>query len=346
MNGIRCPLPAGAAQTILLGHGSGGRMSAELLREVFLPAFGNAVLERLDDSAELQAGGARIAFTTDAFVVSPLRFPGGDIGSIAVNGTINDLAMVGAEPLGLAAAFILEEGFPLPELQAIVASMRAAAAAARVPVVAGDTKVVERGKADGLFITTSGIGVVPGAVRLGPEQVQAGDAVLVSGPIGDHGIAVLSAREGLAFETTVESDSAPLHDLVRALLGSGAAVRCLRDPTRGGVATVLNEIAAGAGASVQIEEDALPVREGVRSACEILGLDPLYVACEGRFVALVGERDAERALAALRALPDGRDACRIGRVVARGRAEVHLRTAFGTTRVLDLLAGAQLPRIC
>lgn len=343
---ITCPMPLGATRTILLGHGGGGRMTAELMRQIFLPAFGNPILDRLDDSAELSAGGARIAFTTDAFVVSPLRFPGGDIGSIAVNGTINDLAVAGAEPIGLSAAFILEEGFALEELQAIVSSMRVAAAEAGVPLVAGDTKVVERGKADGLFITTSGVGIVADGLRLGPERAQPGDAILVSGPIGDHGIAVLSAREGLAFDTTVRSDSAPLHGLVRALLAAGAEVHCLRDPTRGGLATVLNELAASSNVSMLIEEELVLVRDGVRSACEMLGLDPLYVACEGRLVAIVAAADAEGALAVMRAHPHGSGAAAIGRVEARGAAEVCLRTPLGTTRVLDLLSGTQLPRIC
>jgi hydrogenase expression/formation protein HypE len=346
MIGQSCPVPAAGSESVLLGHGSGGRMTADLLASTFLPALGNPILEQLGDSALLWADGTRLAFTTDSFVVSPRRFPGGDLGSLAVNGTINDLAVSGARPLGLAAAFILEEGFPLAELRELVASMRAAAAAAAVPVVTGDTKVVERGKADGVFITTSGIGLVPADRNLGPERMCVGDAILVSGPIGDHGIAVLSAREGLRFEGARASDSAALHGLVEALFASGAAVRCMRDPTRGGVATALNELARAGGAGMAIEEAALPVRDPVRGACELLGLDPLYVACEGRLLAIVAGGDAERALAALRAHPLGADAAIIGRIVPRAPAPVTLTTTFGTSRVLDVLSGAQLPRIC
>jgi len=342
-----CPLPDDGADTVLLGHGSGGRMSARLIGEVFLPALGNPILDRLGDSAVFDAGGLRLAFTTDAFVVHPLRFPGGDLGSLAVHGTINDLAVAGARPLVLSAAFILEEGYPLAELRGLVASMRAAARDAEVHVVAADTKVVERGKGDGVYVTTSGIGIVPRGVELGPECIRPGDAVLVSGPLGDHGIAVLSAREGIAFDTDVVSDSAALHHLVGALLTSGAAVRCLRDPTRGGVATVANELARAAGVAMRLDETAVPVRPGVRAACEMLGLDPLYVACEGRLLAVVAGADAERALAALRAHPLGAGAARIGDVdAADDGPPVRLRTPFGSLRALDVLPGAQLPRIC
>lgn len=342
-----CPMTRPLADTVLLGHGSGGRMTADLLHGLFLPLLGNPVLERLGDSAVLDAAGLRLAFTTDAFVVSPLRFPGGDLGSLAVHGTINDLAVTGARPLALSAAFILEEGYPLAELRGLVQSMRAAAHAAEIAVVAADTKVVERGKADGVYLTTSGIGIVPSGVDLAPAHVRSGDAVLVSGPIGDHGIAVLSAREGLAFATEVTSDSAALHHLVGALLTSGAAVRCLRDPTRGGVATVANELAVAAGVAITLDEAAVPVRPGVRAACEMLGLDPLYVACEGRLLALVAGADADRALAALHAHPLGAQAAVIGRVDADdGGAPVRLRTAFGATRALGVLQGALLPRIC
>jgi hydrogenase expression/formation protein HypE len=343
---LSCPTPLHTTDTILLGHGSGGRMTAELIAGTFLPELANPALNRLGDSATLCAGGARLAFTTDSFVVSPRRFPGGDLGSIAVNGTINDLAVSGARPLALAAAFILEEGFPLDELRTLVASMRAASLAAAVPVVTADTKVVERGKGDGVFITTSGIGLLPAGRELGPEHMRAGDAVLVSGPIGDHGIAVLSAREGLAFESALISDSAALHELVEALFASGAAVRCMRDPTRGGVATALNELARAGGVGITVEEAALPVRDAVRGACELLGLDALYVACEGRLLAIVAGVDAERALAALRAHPLGSEAAVIGRVVRSAPTPVTLTTTFGTSRVLDVLSGAQLPRIC
>lgn len=331
----------------MLGHGSGGRLTAELVRKVFLPALSNPALDRLNDSAELDAGGRRVVFTTDSFVVKPLRFPGGDIGSLAVNGTINDLAVTGAEPLGLSAAFILEEGFSIAELAQIARSMRAAADRAGVAVVAADTKVVERGKADGLFITTSGIGLLADALELGPERARVGDAVIVSGPLGDHGIAVMSAREGLEFETTVISDCAPLDGLVGAMLaGASGAIRCMRDATRGGVATVLNELAQSSRVEIVIEEDALPVREAVRAACEILGIDPLYVACEGRLVAIIGEERAVAVLDAMRRHPLGRGACRIGAVTRAGQPRLLLRTAFGPARALDPLPGALLPRIC
>lgn len=346
MTTLACPVPATARDTILLGHGSGGRMTADLIATTFLPALSNPLLDALGDSAVLRLGSVRLAFTTDSFVVSPRRFPGGDLGSLAVHGTVNDLAVSGAQPLALAAAFILEEGFPLAELRALVASMRDAARAAGVPVATADTKVVEHGKGDGLYVTTSGIGIVPEGVELAPARMRSGDAILVSGPIGDHGIAVLSVREGLAFEGDVASDSAPLHGLVADLLASGAAVRCMRDPTRGGVATVLNELARAGGVGLAIEERAVPVRASVRAACEVLGLDPLYVACEGRLLAVVAEADGARALAALQAHPLGTGAARIGSVVPPGGPPVTLTTLFGTARALDVLTGAQLPRIC
>jgi len=343
---LHCPLPSDDGSVVLLGHGSGGRMTADLIRRIFLPALSNPALDRLNDNAELRASGVRLVFTTDAFVVSPLRFPGGDLGSIAVNGTINDLAVSGAHPLGLSAAFILEEGFPLDELRTLVDSMQRAARGAGVDIVTADTKVVERGKADGVFITTSGVGLVPDGVDLDPTRAQPGDAILVSGPIGDHGIAVLSAREGLRFDTTVVSDCAALHTLVAAMLASGGAIRCLRDPTRGGVATALNELAGSSRVEMLIDEPAIPVRNGVRAACEMLGLDPLYVACEGRLVGVVAAADAERVLAAMHAHPLGSEAHRIGTVYGQAAPRVLLRTTLGTTRILDVLSGAQLPRIC
>jgi hydrogenase expression/formation protein HypE len=343
---LTCPSPTLKGEVIVLGHGSGGRLTAELVSRVFLPALSNPLLDRLNDSAEVTVSASRIVFTTDSFVVNPLRFPDGDIGSLAVNGTVNDLAVAGGQPIGLSAAFILEEGFPIVELEAIVRSMRTAADRAGVSVIAADTKVVEHGKADGLFITTSGIGVVTGSSELGPERIQVGDAVLVSGPIGDHGIAVMSAREGLEFQTTIVSDSAPLNGLVSLMLESGGAIRCMRDPTRGGVATVINELAKSSDVEILIEEMAVPVRHGVRAACEILGLDALYVACEGRLVAIVESAAAEKLLATMRRHPLGSESCRIGTVTRSGAPRVLLRTAFGTTRLLDVLAGGQLPRIC
>jgi hydrogenase expression/formation protein HypE len=331
---------------VVLGHGSGGRLTDDLVRTIFLPRLSNPVLDQLNDSGELGVGRTRLVFTTDSFVVKPLRFPGGDIGSLAVNGTVNDLAVVGARPIALSAAFILEEGLPLAQLEQIVQSTSEASQRAGAQVVAADTKVVERGKADGMFITTSGIGVIAEDLQLGPERAQQGDAILVSGPIGDHGIAVMSAREGLEFETTVVSDCAPLHELVSAMLAAGRGIRCMRDATRGGVATVLNELAKSSKTEMIIDEAAVPVRDAVRAACEILGLDPLYVACEGRLVAIVDDAHAEQVLAAMRAQPLGIAACRIGTVTGRRGPRVLLRTAFGPTRVLDLLSGEQLPRIC
>lgn len=346
VNGPQCPLPLGAAKTVLLGHGSGGRMTAELLRQYFLPAFSNPALDVLNDQAVLDAQGVRLAFTTDAFVVSPLFFPGGDIGRLAVNGTINDLAMGGAMPLGLSGAFILEEGFPLDNLQRVIASMAEACREAGVWLVTGDTKVVEKGKGDGLFITTSGIGVLSHLLQISANQARPGDHILVSGTLGDHGIAVLSAREGLEFETTLVSDTAPLHTLVQAMLEVSSEIHCLRDPTRGGLATTLNEIAVSSRVGMVLEEEKIPLREEVRGACEMLGLDPLYSACEGRLVAIVGARDAASILARMQAHPLGRQARLVGRVVAKHPGTVVMRTVIGSERVVDMLSGAQLPRIC
>ena len=331
---------------VVLGHGSGGRLTADLVNKVFLPALSNPILDRLDDAAAIALNGNRIVFSTDAFVVKPLRFPGGDIGSLAVNGTINDLAVMGGQPVGLSAAFILEEGHPIEELREFVRSMRAAADRAGVAIIAADTKVVEHGRADGLYIATSGIGVVRDGLRLGPEHVKPGDVLLVSGPVGDHGIAVMSAREGLEFQTALVSDSAPLNGLVSSMLESGGTIRCMRDPTRGGIATILNELAGSRGAEMVVEDTRVPVRDAVRAACEILGLDPLYVACEGTMVAIVAAEDEGRVLAAMRRHPLGVGACRIGTVIATGNPRVLLRTAFGTTRCLEPLSGSQLPRIC
>ena len=341
-----CPLPLPARDRILLGHGSGGKLSAELLKDVFLPALGNPVLNRLEDQAIVSLNGTRLAITTDSFVVKPLFFRGGDIGSLAVHGTINDLAMGGAEPLWLSAAFILEEGLPTETLKRVVASMHEAAVKAGVPIVTGDTKVVEKGSADGLFINTTGIGRVRDGVALSASQAQPGDAILVSGFIGDHGIAILAEREGLQFETQVHSDSAALHTLAAALLDATQEVRCLRDPTRGGLSSTLNEIATSSGVGMELNETAIPVREEVRGACEMLGLDPMYVANEGKLVAVVASSAAEKALAALKNHPQGRDAVIVGKVTGEHPRMVVMRTPFGTTRIVDMLAGDQLPRIC
>ena len=341
-----CPPALGNKDRIVLGHGGGGRLSAELLREIFLPLFSNPILNRMDDQAILEIGGARLAFTTDSFVVQPLFFPGGDIGSLAVHGTVNDLAMGGALPLFLSAGFILEEGFPTETLRKIAASMAEAAGAAGVAIVTGDTKVVEKGKGDGVFINTSGIGIVPEGVHLSANQARPGDRVLLSGPIGDHGIAILARREGLEFESEIVSDSAPLHRMVAAMLGVSTGIRCLRDPTRGGVSSALNEIAAQSGVSIRLEETAIPVREAVKGACELLGLDPLYVANEGKLVAIVAPEAADAVLAAMRRDPLGAEAALIGTVGGERAGLVTMRTAFGSTRIVDLLAGDQLPRIC
>jgi hydrogenase expression/formation protein HypE len=334
-------------ERITLAHGAGGKATATLIEALFLEAFRNPLLEPLEDQAVFAVDGARLAFTTDSFVVSPLFFPGGDIGELAVNGTVNDLAVSGARPLHLSAGFILEEGFPVADLQRVVASMAAAAAAAGVQVVTGDTKVVQRGKADGCYVNTAGVGVLERPVTLGAATVRPGDAVLVSGPIGDHGITILLARGELDIESDVASDTAPLHGLVARLLDAvGGGVRCLRDATRGGVATICNEVARAADVAVVIEEQAVPVRPEVRGACEILGLDPLYVACEGRLVAVVDGGQAEAALAALRSDPLGEGAAIVGRVRDDPPGLVLLKTEFGGTRIVDLLIGDPLPRIC
>ena len=341
-----CPLPLPAGERILLGHGSGGKLSAELLKDIFLPALGNPVLNRLEDQATVSFDSARLAITTDSFVVKPLFFRGGDIGSLAVHGTINDLAVGGAEPLWLSAAFILEEGLPLETLRRVVASMHEAAAKAGVPIVTGDTKVVEKGSADSLFINTTGIGRVRDGVSISASQAQPGDVILVSGYLGDHGIAILAEREGLQFETQVNSDSAALHTLVACLLEATLEVRCLRDPTRGGLSSTLNEIASSSQVGMELNETSIPVREEVRGACEMLGLDPLYVANEGKLVAIVAPSAAQEALRALQGHPLGKDATIIGRVIAEHPRMVVMRTPFGTTRIVDMLAGDQLPRIC
>jgi len=343
---LSCPAPLPAKDTILLGHGSGGKLSAELLREVFLPALRNPVLERLDDQAIFEIGGVCLAMTTDSFVVKPLFFPGGDIGSLAVHGTVNDLAVGGAQPLFLSAAFIIEEGFPVADLQRIVDSLHRAAEQAGVQVVTGDTKVVEKGKGDGLFINTTGIGLVPDGLQLSADRARPGDKVLLSGSIGEHGIAILAQREGLEFETTIQSDSAPLHTLVAGMLQVTREIRCMRDPTRGGVSSTLNEIAAQSRVGIELEERAIPVREEVRGACELLGLDPLYVANEGKLIAIVAPAAADELLATMRRHSLGHDAQLIGTVGQENPGLVTVRTTLGTTRIVDMLAADQLPRIC
>jgi hydrogenase expression/formation protein HypE len=341
-----CPVPAPANERVVLGHGSGGRLSADLLHRFFLPAFGNPALERLDDQAIFAVDRSRLAFTTDSFVVKPLFFPGGNIGSLAVHGTVNDLAMGGAKPLYLSAAFILEEGLPFETLRRIVESLRAAAEEAGVAIITGDTKVVEKGGCDGMFINTSGIGVVAEGVRLSANQARPGDRILLSGSIGDHGIAILAQREGLEFESPIESDSAALHTLVAAMLATRGEIRCMRDPTRGGLSSALHEIAASSAVGLTLDERAISVREEVRGACELLGLDPLYVANEGKLVAIVAPDAAEILLQAMRQHPLGRQSQIIGTVTADDPGLVAMRTPLGTTRIVDMLAGDQLPRIC
>ncbi len=343
---ISCPTPLAAKDTILLGHGSGGKLSAELVRDIFLPAFQNPALARLDDQAIVNVNGQRLAITTDSFVVKPLFFPGGDIGSLAVHGTVNDLAMGGATPLFLSAAFIIEEGFAMDDLRRVVNSLRQAAADAGVQVVTGDTKVVEKGKGDGLFINTTGIGLVPEGVELSADRARAGDKVLLSGSIGDHGIAILAQREGLEFETTIQSDSAALHTLVAGMLAVTRDIRCMRDPTRGGVSSALNEIAERSRVGIELEESSLPINEEVRGACELLGLDPLYVANEGKLIAIVAPEAADAVLQAMRNHPLGAEARTIGTVKKEDPGLVTMRTPLGTTRIVDMLAGDQLPRIC
>lgn len=343
---LSCPTPLLAKDTILLGHGSGGKLSAELIREVFLPALRNPVLARLDDQAIVNINGTRLAFTTDSFVVKPLFFPGGDIGSLAVHGTINDLAMGGATPLFLSAAFIIEEGFPMEDLRRVVNSMHRAAEAAGVHVVTGDTKVLEKGKGDGLFINTTGIGTVPDGVELSADRARPGDKVLLSGSIGEHGIAILAPREGLEFESAIQSDSAALHTLVAEMLRVTGEIRCMRDPTRGGVSSTLNEIAEQSHVGIELEESTIPVRDEVRGACELLGLDPMYVANEGKLIAIVAPNAADQVLQAMRRHPLGLNSQVIGTVKKQNAGLVTMRTALGTTRIVDMLAGDQLPRIC
>ena len=360
---VHCPVPLSNQQHVLLGHGSGGKMSAELIRGMFLPELGNDILNALEDQATFGLAhlglettgqgaaaafppGARLAFTTDAYVVKPLFFPGGDIGKLAVHGTVNDLAVGGARPLYLSAAFILEEGLPLELLRRIVGSMREACEAAGVQLVAGDTKVVDRGKGDQVFITTSGIGLVPPGRNLSIARAQPGDRILVSGTIGDHGMTIMSLREGLEFETSLQSDTAPLHDLAEQMLTACPNIRCMRDPTRGGVASALNELAEAARVGIKIDEAQLPVRDEVRAACELLGLDPLYVANEGKLIAVVPAADAERLLAVVRSHPLGRDARLLGEVVDDHPGMVVMRSLVGGQRVVSMLAGEQLPRIC
>jgi hydrogenase expression/formation protein HypE len=331
--------------SILLAHGSGGKLSHELVEKKFLPFLANPALNKLDDSAIFEASG-RLAFTTDSYVVNPIFFPGGDIGKLAVCGTVNDLAMNGARPLYLSLSAIIEEGFLLSELEQIVQSIKKAAEEAEVSIIAGDTKVVNRGQADKLFITTSGVGIIPPGVDISGANARAGDKILLSGTIGDHGIAVMSQREGLRFSMTLESDCAPLNKLVSQLLETSSRIHCLRDPTRGGLATTLNELARQSKAGIMVEEAEIPVKEEVKAACELLGLDPIYVANEGKLVAVVDPADADKILAQIRKNSYGRDGAIIGEVTDEHQGKVVMKTKLGPSRIVDMLSGELLPRIC
>jgi hydrogenase expression/formation protein HypE len=341
-----CPVPVTRRDEVLLGHGSGGKLTARLIEEMIVPALANPLLDALDDQAFVPCGAQRIAFTTDSFVVTPIFFPGGDIGELAVNGTINDLAMGGATPIGLSLALILEEGLPMDDLRRVLASVRRAADRAGVAVVTGDTKVVGRGSGDKVFITTTGIGAPRPGVELSSRRVRPGDRILLSGSLGEHGMAILSTREGLELGGALTSDTAPLHDLVRVMLDGYLDIHAMRDPTRGGLASTLVEIASRRGLGIEVDEAAIPVSETVRGACEILGIDPLLVANEGKLVAFVPEAGASAVLAAMRAHSLGRDAVCIGRVTAEHPGMVVLRTPIGGRRVLDLPIAEALPRIC
>lgn len=346
ITGAVCPIPLTHNEQIVMGHGSGGKMAHDLITKIFLPAFDNPALGAGDDGAVLNFPAGRVVVSVDSHVVFPLFFPGGDIGHLAVCGTVNDVAVMGATPLYLTAGFILEEGLPLETLRRVVESMKQAAAEAGVKIVSGDTKVVERGKADGLYVSTTGMGILPEGREISGRRAQAGGLVILSGTMGDHGIAVLAARGELGFETSLQSDCAPLNGLISAMLSTSENIHVLRDPTRGGVATTLNEIAKQSGVCITLNESALPVRPEVASACEMLGFDPLYVANEGKLLALVARADAEKVLAAMRATKYGADAVIIGEVSAAPAGRVLMKTPYGSTRVVDMLAGEMLPRIC
>ena len=341
-----CPVPISDYREIVLAHGSGGKLSQQLIQKLILPQFGNDLLNPLHDGAIFSVDGARLAFSTDSYVINPIFFPGGDIGTLAVHGTVNDLAMCGARPLYLSVGFILEEGMPIQDFWRIVQSMRQAADAAGVQLVTGDTKVVDRGKADKVFINTSGVGIVPEGVKIHPARARPGDKILLSGPIAVHGIAIMSVREGLEFETEISSDTASLAGLVETILAAGKDIHVLRDPTRGGVTSALSEIAQSAGVGMILEEAAIPITEEVKGACEILGLDPLYVANEGKLLAIVPPGEAGAVLAAMRSHPLATEATIIGEVTAEHPGFVLMKTRVGGTRVVDMLSGEQLPRIC
>ncbi len=346
VEGLSCPVPITEYARVMLAHGGGGRLTQQMIQKMFLPQFRNEALEPLHDGAVLRIGQSQLAFSTDSYVIHPLFFPGGNIGELAVNGTVNDLAMCGARPLYLSAAFIIEEGFEMDALWQITLSMQEAAARAGVTVVTGDTKVVDRGKGDGMFITTSGVGSIPFGIDINPRNAQPGDRILLSGPIAVHGIAVMSAREGLEFRTQLLSDTAPLNGLVFSMLSASNDIHVMRDPTRGGIASALNEIAGSANAGIAVVEDRIPMSDEVQGACEILGLDPLYVANEGKLLAFVPPGKASRVLQAMQHHPLGKEAADIGEVVADHPGIVVMKTMIGGERVVDMLSGEQLPRIC
>ena len=346
ISGAVCPIPLSHHEKIVMGHGSGGKMAHDLISKVFLPAFDNPALAAGDDGAVLSLPPGRLVVSVDSHVVTPLFFPGGDIGRLAVCGTVNDVAVMGATPLYLTAGFILEEGLPVETLQRVIESMRQAADEAGVKIVSGDTKVVERGKADGLYVSTTGVGVLPEGREISGRRAEPGDVVILSGFMGDHGVAVLAARGELGFETGIQSDCAPLNHLIAAALAASENIHVLRDPTRGGVATTLNEIAKQSQVCITLNETALPLRPAVASTCEMLGFDPLYIANEGKVLVLVDQADAQAVLAAMRASQYGADSVVIGEVSAAPQGRVLMKTAFGSTRVVDMLAGEMLPRIC
>jgi len=345
-NSMTCPLPISDYKKVLLAHGGGGNLSHQLIQKMFFSQFSNSFLNEEHDGAVIPVKEGRIAFSTDSYVVHPIFFPGGNIGELAVNGTVNDLAMCGAKPLFISAGFIIEEGLPMEELWQIVLSMRKAAEAAGVQIVTGDTKVVDNGKGDKIFINTSGIGLIAPGINISPKNCSEGDIIILSGRIADHGIAIMSAREGIEFETQIVSDTAPLNSLVEVMLNTSRNIHVLRDPTRGGLASALNEIAMTSGKSIIIEENNIPIAEEVKGACEILGFDPLYIANEGKLVAFVAETDAEKVLNAMRSHPLGKESVIIGKVAAGNTGSVVMKTSIGSTRIVDMLSGEQLPRIC
>lgn len=344
--GLACPIPITDYKHVLLAHGGGGKLTQQMIQKMFLSQFQNSLLEQLHDGAVFSINGTRLAFSTDSYVINPIFFPGGDIGELAVNGTVNDVAMCGARPLYLSAAFIIEEGFPMEDLWRVVLSMQEAATRADVMLVTGDTKVVDRGKGDKIFVNTSGVGVIEDGIDIHPKRAAVGDTIILSGHIAVHGMAIMSVREGLEFETQIRSDTAPLNDLVQVMLRASKEIHVLRDPTRGGIASALNEIAEKAQVGIMISEEAIPITEDVRGACEILGLDPLYVANEGKLLAFVPEEETESVLAAMKGHPAGRESVVIGRVVANHPGTVIMRSRIGGMRVVDMLSGEQLPRIC